>query len=207
MRRVRSGREFWLFTVMCAASLPTCMAQQSAPFPTSPTSKSDTAAIPDTPKPQETHRFWDRKNILLFSGVALFRGLRPRVAAFDRPSVLGKQSTDRNAVGGWRSRCRHQERRDGLRGPVYLVPPGLVSVAVDDTLCHKRGKRVAFGGIFLDPVLSTRSRKILRFGLNYVVVAVVVHLPFRPDRYFALPVLWRVFRKKGQEGHYKRRRS
>src|SRR5438045_5235901 len=31
MRRVRSGREFWLFTVMCAASLPTCMAQQSAP--------------------------------------------------------------------------------------------------------------------------------------------------------------------------------
>ena len=86
----------------------------------------------------------------------------------------------------------------------HLAPFGLVSIAVDDTLCHKRGKRVAFGGIFLDPVLSTRSRKILRFGLNYVVVAVVVHLPFRPDRYFALPVLWRVFRKKGQEGHYKR---
>jgi hypothetical protein len=86
----------------------------------------------------------------------------------------------------------------------HLVPFGLISIAVDDTLCHKRGKKVAFGGIFLDPVLSTRSRKILRFGLNYVVVAVVVQLPFRPDRYFALPVLWRVFRKKGQEGHFKR---
>jgi DDE superfamily endonuclease len=86
----------------------------------------------------------------------------------------------------------------------HLVPFGLVSVAVDDTPCHKRGKKVAFGGIFLDPVLSTRSRKVLRFGLNYVVVAVVVRLPFRPDRYFALPVLWRVFRKKGQEGHQKR---
>jgi hypothetical protein len=86
----------------------------------------------------------------------------------------------------------------------HLVPFGLISIAVDDTLCHKRGKNVAFGGIFLDPVLSTRSRKILRFGLNYVVVAVVVSLPFRPDRYFALPVLWRVFRKKGQEGHVKR---
>jgi hypothetical protein len=86
----------------------------------------------------------------------------------------------------------------------HLAPFGLVSIAVDDTLCHKRGERVAFGGIFLDPVLSTRSRKILRFGLNYVVVAMVVHLPFRPDRYFALPVLWRVFRKKGSEGHYKR---
>jgi DDE superfamily endonuclease len=86
----------------------------------------------------------------------------------------------------------------------HLAPFGLVSVAVDDTLCHKRGKKVAFGGIFLDPVLSTRSRKILRFGLNYVVVAVVVRLPFRADRYFALPVLWRVFRKKGETGHYKR---
>lgn len=86
----------------------------------------------------------------------------------------------------------------------HLVPFGPVSIAVDDTLCHKRGKMVAFGGIFLDPVLSTRSRKILRFGLNYVVVCVVVYLPFRPDRYFALPVLWRVFRKKGEEGHYKR---
>lgn len=86
----------------------------------------------------------------------------------------------------------------------HLAPFGLISIAVDDTLCHKRGKRIAFGGIFLDPVLSTRSRKTLRFGLNYVVVAVVVRLPFRPDRYFALPVLWRVFRKKGQEGHQKR---
>jgi hypothetical protein len=86
----------------------------------------------------------------------------------------------------------------------HLAPFGLISIAVDDTLCHKRGQKVAFGGIFLDPVLSTRSRKILRFGLNYVVVAVVVHLPFRPDRYFALPVLWRVFRKKGEPGHYKR---
>jgi hypothetical protein len=86
----------------------------------------------------------------------------------------------------------------------HLAPFGLITIAVDDTLCHKRGKKVAFGGIFLDPVLSTRSRKILRFGLNYVVVAMVVQLPFRPDRHFALPVLWRVFRKKGQEGHCKR---
>jgi hypothetical protein len=86
----------------------------------------------------------------------------------------------------------------------HLAPFGLVAIAVDDTLCHKRGQKVAFGGIFLDPVLSTRSRKILRFGLNYVVVAVVVRLPFRPDRSFALPVLWRVFRKKGEPGHYKR---
>jgi hypothetical protein len=81
---------------------------------------------------------------------------------------------------------------------------GLLSIAVDDTLCHKRGKKIAFGGIFLDPVLSSKSHKILRYGLNYVVLALVIKLPFRRDRYYALPILWRVFRKKGQEGHYKR---
>lgn len=86
----------------------------------------------------------------------------------------------------------------------HLVPFGFVSVIIDDTLCHKRGKSIAFGGIFLDPVLSTKSRKILRYGLNYVVLALAVRLPFRPDRYYALPVLWRVFRKKGLEDHRKR---
>jgi hypothetical protein len=85
-----------------------------------------------------------------------------------------------------------------------FVPAGSVWLAVDDTLCHKRGKRVAFGGIFLDPVLSSRSRKILRFAVNYVVLALVVVPPFRPGRAFALPVLWRAFRKKGQAGHRKK---
>ena len=33
----------------------------------------DPISVPSAPTPQ--HRFWDRKNILLFSGVAVFRGL------------------------------------------------------------------------------------------------------------------------------------
>src|SRR5437868_14498835 len=66
------GSGFGLVVILLTANM---MAQQSAPAAGSPTSKSDTTAIPDTPKPQETHRFWDRKNILLFSGIALFRGL------------------------------------------------------------------------------------------------------------------------------------
>jgi hypothetical protein len=46
----------------------------------------------------------------------------------------------------------------GLLLLAHLAPFGLVSIAVDDTLYHKRGKHIALGGIFLDPVLSTRSR-------------------------------------------------
>jgi hypothetical protein len=85
-----------------------------------------------------------------------------------------------------------------------LIPTGAVWLVVDDTLAHKRGARVAFGGFFLDAVTSTRKRKNFRFGLNWVVVGLVVHLPLRPDRYFCLPVLWRVYRKKGTAGHRKR---
>ena len=71
----------------------------------------------------------------------------------------------------------------------HLVPGGVVWIVVDDTLCHKRGAKVAFGGIFLDAVLSTKKHKTLRFGLNWVVLGVAVPLPLRPDRYFCLPVL------------------
>lgn len=85
-----------------------------------------------------------------------------------------------------------------------VVPPGYVWIVVDDTLCHKRGAKVAFGGIFLDPVLSSKRHKTLRFGLNWVVLGIAIRLPCRPDRYYCAPVLWRVFRKKGQPGHRKK---
>lgn len=82
-----------------------------------------------------------------------------------------------------------------------LVPTGAVWIVVDDTLCHKRGAKVMFGGFFLDAVASTRKKKNFRFGVNWVVVGLAIHLPFRPDRCFCLPVLWRAYRKKGTEGH------
>jgi hypothetical protein len=86
----------------------------------------------------------------------------------------------------------------------HLIPGGVVWVVVDDTLCHKRGARVAFGGIFLDAVLSSKKHKTLRFGLNWVVLGIAVPVPLRPDRYFCLPVLWRLSRKKGQDGYQTR---
>jgi len=89
----------------------------------------------------------------------------------------------------------------------HLVPGGVVWVAVDDTLCHKRGAKVAFGGIFLDAVLSSKKHKTFRFGLNWVVLGIAVPIPMRTDRYFCLPVLWRLYRKKGQAGHKPRPQS
>jgi hypothetical protein len=82
-----------------------------------------------------------------------------------------------------------------------LIPGGVAWLVVDDTLCHKRGAKVAFGGISRDAVLSSRRSKVLRFGLNWVVLGIAVPVPMRPDRYFCLSVLWRVQRKAGQAGY------
>ena len=89
----------------------------------------------------------------------------------------------------------------------HLVPGGVVWIVADDTLCHKRGAKVAFGGIFLDAVLSSKKHKTFRFGLNWVVLGVAVPIPMRADRYFRLPVLWRLYRKRGSAGYRTRPRA
>lgn len=96
----------------------------------------------------------------------------------------------------------------GLRLAVLLAarfaPDGRIWLVVDDTLCHKRGANVAFGGIFLDAVLSSKRRKFFRFGVNQVVLGLAVRLPWRADRCFCLPLLCEPFRKKGTPGHVKK---
>ena len=72
-----------------------------------------------------------------------------------------------------------------------LVPEGDIVVAVDDTLHAKGGKNVFGAGTHHDPLTSTRSRAQFQFGHCWVVLAIVVQLPFdlRPR---ALPVLFRL---------------
>lgn len=83
---------------------------------------------------------------------------------------------------------------------LQVFVPGLrVWLVVDDTLCHKRGAQVAFGGIFLDAVLSTKRHKIFRYGNNWVLLGLIVSLPGRWDRSFCIPLLWRVFQKQGSK--------
>src|SRR5438874_11362513 len=86
-----------------------------------------------------------------------------------------------------------------------LIPGSSVWLVVDDTLCHKRGAKVAFGGIFLDAVLSSRKHKLFRFGTNWVLLGLVVALPARPDRFFCLPLLWRVYHKRGAKSRAEHR--
>jgi DDE superfamily endonuclease len=86
-----------------------------------------------------------------------------------------------------------------------FVPGSRVWLIIDDTLCHKRGANVAFGGIFRDAVLSTKKHKVFRFGNNWVTLGLAIQLPFRQDRFFCCNILWRVYAKKKDatkpEGH------
>jgi DDE superfamily endonuclease len=77
-----------------------------------------------------------------------------------------------------------------------FIPGARIWLVTDDTLCHKRGAKVAFGGIFLDAVLSSKKHKVFRFGTNWVTLGLVVQLPFRRDRFFCLNILWRICAKK-----------
>jgi len=84
-----------------------------------------------------------------------------------------------------------------------LCSHGRLVVALDDTLAPKKGPEVFGIGSHLDPVRSTKSYRVFCFGHIWVVLAVVVTVPFSARRW-ALPVLLRLYRTRSecdQAGH------
>jgi hypothetical protein len=71
---------------------------------------------------------------------------------------------------------------------------GALTLLVDDTLAHKRGRQVWGLGWFRDAVASTKKRTATASGHNWVVVAVAVCLPWTNAPLLALPLLARLHR-------------
>jgi hypothetical protein len=69
----------------------------------------------------------------------------------------------------------------------------VVRIVLDDTLAAKKGAHVFGIGSHLDAVRSTKRQKIFCFGHCWVVLAVLVRVPFS-TRTWALPVLFRLYR-------------
>jgi hypothetical protein len=69
---------------------------------------------------------------------------------------------------------------------------GVITLLVDDTLAHKRGKSVWGLGWFRDAVASTKKRVATASGHNWVVLAVAVCVPFTKAPILALPLLARL---------------
>ena len=76
---------------------------------------------------------------------------------------------------------------------------GAITLLVDDTLAHKRGKSVWGLGWFRDACASTKKRVATAPGHNWVVLAVAVCVPFSGVPILALPLCARLHRPgKGQ---------
>ena len=82
-------------------------------------------------------------------------------------------------------------------------------LALDDTLARKRGLKIFGVGMHHDPLLSSRSKAIVNWGHNWVVLGILIEFPFRPGHWFCLPVLFRLYRNSktvAREGGLKRTR-
>jgi hypothetical protein len=78
-----------------------------------------------------------------------------------------------------------------------FAPFGLVELAGDDTLCRKRGLTIYGGGMHHDPLLSSRALKVMSWGHDWVVIALVVRLPFwAGSKVWCLPLLARLYRNR-----------
>lgn len=76
-----------------------------------------------------------------------------------------------------------------------IGPDERIVLALDDTLAAKKGEAVWGIGSHLDAVRSTKKLRVFCFGHVWVVLSVVVSVPFSSRRW-ALPVLFRLYRNK-----------
>jgi hypothetical protein len=92
---------------------------------------------------------------------------------------------------------------------VTIVAPGAtLSWCVDDTLCRKRGLTLYGAGMHYDPLISSRSKRLVSWGHDWVVLCLMIEKPFwAPTKVFALPVAMRLYRNRQGLTKGKKRRG
>lgn len=84
-----------------------------------------------------------------------------------------------------------------LKLTLRFVPDGeSVLLAVDDTLGRKTGRHIWAAGMHHDPLRSTATRPAFSFGHSWVVLSIIVPLPYIKHRRIAIPFLFKLYRKK-----------
>jgi hypothetical protein len=87
-----------------------------------------------------------------------------------------------------------------------FAPTGLIELAVDDTLCRKRGLMVYGTGMHHDPLISSRAKPLVSWGHDWVVLTLIVRAPcWAPSKVWSLPIAFRLYRNrqgltKGRKG-------
>jgi len=74
---------------------------------------------------------------------------------------------------------------------------GLIELAVDDTLCRKRGLTVYGTGMHHDPLISSRAKALTSWGHDWVVLTFIIRCPFwAPTKVWSLPIAFRLYRNR-----------
>lgn len=145
-------------------------------------------------RPAVTSRSFDNLRVL-FAGWVQTCGTHAVTQALVVTSVAGRRHHE--AFHRFFSRGTWSPDEMGrllFQAILALVPAnGAVRIALDDTLAPKKGAHVFGIGSHLDAVRSTKRQKIFCFGHCWVVLAVLVPMPFS-HRTWALPVLFRLYR-------------
>ncbi len=78
-----------------------------------------------------------------------------------------------------------------------IGPDAVILLAGDDTLCRKSGLGLFGVGMHHDPLISSRSMKLVSWGHDWVNLCLIVVNPWwAPSKVFALPICMRLYRNK-----------
>ena len=134
--------------------------------------------------------------VVLFCGWVLTMGQHAVTQALVATQVAGR----RHHEAFHRFFSRGTWRPDSLGFWLFqklerLIADGAIGVVLDDTLAPKKGPHIFGISSHLDPVRSTKAFRVFCFGHCWVMLAVLVRVPFS-RRPWALPILFRLYRNK-----------
>jgi hypothetical protein len=79
----------------------------------------------------------------------------------------------------------------------FVGPDAVIILAGDDTLCRKSGLGLFGAGMHHDPLISSRAKKLVSWGHDWVNLCLIVVNPWwAPGKVFALPICMRLYRNK-----------
>jgi hypothetical protein len=133
--------------------------------------------------------FAPRRTVL---GIVRCSGTTRHHAAFHRIFAAAKWSSDRVGLAVFDLTLR-------------LAPQETVFLAGDDTLLSRCGLKIFGVGMHRDPCLSSRSHTVTRWGHCWVVLSIVIESPRTPGRYFALPILMKLYLNKKAAAKWNRK--
>lgn len=147
---------------------------------------------------------------VIASGWVLSAGKRTVTAIIGRAGAVGTK--DHSAFHRFFSRARWSmdEVSHALLGILlqFVAEDETAYLAVDDTLCRKRGLKIFGTCMHHDPLLSSRKVRLVNWGHSWVVVGILLRFPFAPQTYWCLPFAFRLYisRKRPRSQRWRRTR-